>query len=229
MMSPAKQSKRERDAEATRQAILDAAEKIFAEHGFDGARVDAIAAESGYNKSLLFQHFDNKLNLYIEVLKRSDKELNDVQAQVFAPWLEDETIVTDPYRLKPFLESIAASLFDYLVEHPRLMRMLLWEMAEGWQTYTKIISQFETEDLGMFERLLRKAHGAGLLRSDFAPVIQLTMFVQICQSYLAFIPLYQMFVKDEDLSSDASLARARKYIVDLLVAGMMKDFPETKP
>jgi TetR/AcrR family transcriptional regulator len=229
MMSAATQSKRERDAEAARQAILDAAEKIFAEHGFDGARVDAIAAESGYNKSLLFQYFGDKLGLYTEVLRRSDRELNEVQARIFAPWLEDETIVTDAYRLKPLLESMAAALFDYFVEHPRLMRMLLWEMAEGWKTYTKIIPQFETEDLGLFERLLRKAHSAGLLRTDFAPVIQLTMFLQICQTYLAFLPLYQMFVTGEDLTSDAALARARKYIVDLLVAGMMKDIPEAKP
>ena len=43
-MSPDTQPRRERDAEFARQAILDAGEKVFAEHGFDGARIDAIAA-----------------------------------------------------------------------------------------------------------------------------------------------------------------------------------------
>ena len=69
-MSDDRRPKRERDAEVARKAILDAAEEIFAEHGFDGARIDAIAAVSGYNKSLIFHYFDDKLGLYTAVLKR---------------------------------------------------------------------------------------------------------------------------------------------------------------
>jgi AcrR family transcriptional regulator len=34
---------RTHDAEGAREAILNAAEKVFAEHGFDGARIDVIA------------------------------------------------------------------------------------------------------------------------------------------------------------------------------------------
>ncbi len=37
---------RAHDAEGAREAILNAAEAVFAEHGFDGARIDAIAAIS---------------------------------------------------------------------------------------------------------------------------------------------------------------------------------------
>jgi AcrR family transcriptional regulator len=227
MMSPATKSKR--DAEVSRQAILDAAEKIFAENGFDGARIDTIAAESGYNKSLLFQYFGDKLGLYTEVVMRADREMSEIQARVFAPLLADESIASDPYRLKQLLESIATVLFDYMVEHPRLVRTLLWEMAEGWQTYAKIVPSVEASDLELFEKLFHNAYNAGLLRFDFVPAIQLTLFLQVCQSYLAYLPLYQMVLPGEDLTSDAAQARARKYIVDLLVAGMMKDLPETKP
>ena len=55
---------RPRDATGARTALLEAAEAIFAEHGFAGARVDAIAAAAGYNKSLLFHYFGDKLQLY---------------------------------------------------------------------------------------------------------------------------------------------------------------------
>jgi hypothetical protein len=108
------------------------------------------------------------------------------------------------------------------------MRIFTWEMAEGWQTYAKIASQFPTEDVDQFERLFHKARSAGLLRSGFVPVIQLTMVLQICQSYLAFLPLYQMLLPGKDFSSAAALARAREYLVDFIVAGMMVDLPETK-
>src|SRR3984893_15803 len=227
MSEPGSRRGRAHDAEGAREAILNAAEVVFSEHGFDGARIDAIASVSGYNKSLLFQYYGDKLNLYAEVVKRADREMNEMTAHVLAPLLEDESIVSDPYTFKALLETIATALFDYLEAHPRLMRIILWEMAEGWKTYARFVTQIPTDDLGLFERLFRKAHSAGLLRSDFASLIQLSLFVQICQSYLAFLPLFEMLLPGEDLSSAAALARARKYIVSLGVAGMIKDLPET--
>ena len=217
------------DARAAREAILNAAEVVFAEHGFSGARIDVIAAESSYNKSLLFQYFGDKLGLYREVLKRADRETNEVQACVLAPLLVDETIASNACMFKALLEKIATALFDYLVEHPRLTRILLWEMAEGWQTYAKIAPQMNTDELELFEKLFRKAHKAGLLRSDFVPVVQFSLCFQICQSYLASLPLYRVLLPDEDLSSAVALTCARKYVVDLIVAGMIKDTPETTP
>src|SRR5258708_3094500 len=56
---------RERDAEVAREAILKAAEEVFAREGFAGARIDTIAAESGYNKSLIFHYFGGKEGLYL--------------------------------------------------------------------------------------------------------------------------------------------------------------------
>ncbi|MGB8347358.1 MAG: TetR/AcrR family transcriptional regulator [Ktedonobacteraceae bacterium] len=224
------QPKRERDAETARQAILDAAEQIFSENGFDGARVDAIAAASGYNKSLIFHYFGDKLGLYAEVVKRADREMTELQERVLTPLFEDETIPTNAQAFKALLETIVAAIFDYLVEHPRFIRTVLWEQAEGWQTYSKLISQLATEDVDQFETLFRKAYSAGLLRSDFVTSIQLTMVLQICLSYLTFIPLYQMALfPGEDLFSAAALARAREYIVSFVVHGMMTDLPETKP
>jgi len=222
--------KRERDAEVARQAILDAAEEVFAKNGFDGARIDAIAAASGYNKSLMFHYFDDKLGLYAEVLRRADRELTELQVRMVAPVLEDESIASNAHAFKALLEKIVTVLFDYLVAHARFMGMLLWEQAEGWQTYERIISQFSTEDTEQFEVLFRKAHSAGLLRSDFFPLMQLTMIMQICISYLTYLPLFQMFLlPGEDLFSAVALARAREYIVGFIVHGMMIDLPETKP
>ena len=68
-----------------------------------------------------------------------------------------------------------------------------------------------------------RARSAGLLRSDVDPFIQIVVAEQMCWSYLSSIPLYQMLLVDEDLSSAAALARAREYIVDFVVHGMMVD------
>jgi TetR/AcrR family transcriptional regulator len=229
MSEPGSRRGRAHDAAGAQEAILNAAEEVFAEHGFDGARIDTIAKASGYNSSLIFHYFGDKLNLYAEVVKHADREMTEFQLSMFAPLLEDETIASNPQAFKAILVGIVTALFDYLVAHPRLMRMILWEQAEGWQTYTKFISQFPTGDTEPVIKLFRNAHSAGLLRSDFVPLIQLTMVLQICLSYLTFIPLFQMILPPgEDLSSTGALARARDYIIDLVVHGMMIDLPQAK-
>src|SRR5262249_32659246 len=138
--------RRGRNAQRARAVILAAAEAIFAEQGFDGARSDAIAKASGYNISLLFQYFGDKLGLYTEVLKRADRELHGLQARVLSPLVEDESLASQAEGFSAFLATVVHITFDYLVEHPRFLRILTWEMAEGWHTYTQIVTQFLPED-----------------------------------------------------------------------------------
>ena len=222
-------ARRERDAEMARLSILDAAEQVFAENGFDGARIDAIAELSGYNKSLIFHYFEDKLGLYTEVMRRADNEMSALQRRVLAPLLMDESVVNNPRAFKGALETIVGSTFDYLAEHPRLIRMMVWEQAENWQTYAKIITQFDTGDIEPFRAFFQRAYRAGLLRFDFDATIQLTTMLQMCLSYLSYIPLYQMIIhSDEELSSAPALARAREYIVAFVVHGMMIDHPGTE-
>ena len=229
MSDPEPRRGREHDAKGTREAILNAAEAVFAEHGFDGARYDAIAQAAGYNKSLIGQYFGDKLGLYTEVNRRIDRGAKELGARLLAPLLEDETITSDAHRFRAFLETAIGALFDYLLEHPRLMRIIHWEQAEGWQTFAKISSQIEEENIGQFMALFHQAQRAGLLRSDFDPLIQLILAEQICWSYLAAIPLYRTILPGEDLSSASALARAREYIVSFVVRGLMGNPEATGP
>jgi AcrR family transcriptional regulator len=208
--------------EASREAILAAAEIVFAEHGFDGARVDTIAHLSGYDKKLLFRYYGDKLGLYAEVLKRADQEAHALLATVFAPVLSAENAALQPEPWRHFLTTMVQTLFDYLLAHPRFMRMLTWEMAEGWQTFMQIAARFPPEYTDQFEMLFQQARSVGLLRSDFAPVIQFTMLLQICQTYLVSLPLYQTLLPGSELSSTSALAQAREYLADFVVAGIMR-------
>lgn len=69
---PARQA-RVRDAERSRQALLDAARVEFAEHGLAGARVDAIAARAGLNKQLISYYFGGKQGLYDAISAQVDE------------------------------------------------------------------------------------------------------------------------------------------------------------
>jgi TetR/AcrR family transcriptional regulator len=222
MVEPERRDGRTRDANLARVKILDAAEAAFAMHGFDGARIEAIARASGYNVSLLFQYFDDKLGLYAAVLKRIDTEISELQER-FVPMFEDENFASNADKLRIFLETMVRTLFDYLLEHPRFLRILTWEMAEGWQTYIQVVPRLHLEDSDQFETLFRPAQSAGLIRANLSPVIQMALILQICQTYLAFLPLYQMLLPHDDISSAKALAQAREYLVALMVRGMMVD------
>jgi AcrR family transcriptional regulator len=55
--------------------ILKAAEEIFAEQGFDGARVDEIAKRAGVNKALIYYYFESKERILEELSKRHLSEI----------------------------------------------------------------------------------------------------------------------------------------------------------
>src|SRR5258708_1410068 len=223
MAEPGSREGRARDAHRARKAILDAAEAVFAQHGFDGARIDAIANASGYNNGLLFRYFGNKLGLYTEVLKRADRDMGELLARVFAPLLEDETISSDAHRWRRFLRTTFGAFFDYMVEHPHVMRMINWEPAEVWQPWEKIASPLEPTDLARLEALFSKAHRAGLPRPDPDVAVMVVLVEQICGSPPAALPLYQSFLAGRNFSSATALTHIREQIIDFLVSGIMSN------
>jgi AcrR family transcriptional regulator len=106
-------SGRVRDPERSRERILDAALTEFAEHGFAGARVEAIARRSGLNKQLISHHFGGKRGLYDAVMRerrlRGGGELRSV------PTRAAETL---------------PAFFDRARNDPEWVRVLLWEALD---------------------------------------------------------------------------------------------------
>jgi len=58
-------------AESTRERILSSAATLFAEHGFEGSSMPAIARSSGITAGAIYKHFKSKGELLLEVVKRS--------------------------------------------------------------------------------------------------------------------------------------------------------------
>ncbi len=59
-------------------AILLAAIDEFSERGFEGARMEAIAQRAGYNKSLAYRHFADKMGLFEAVLRHKVEQRTDL-------------------------------------------------------------------------------------------------------------------------------------------------------
>jgi TetR/AcrR family transcriptional regulator len=228
MSEPGSRRGRAHDAEGARQTILDAAEEVFAEHGFDGARIDMIAQVAGYNKSLIFQYFDDKLGLYEAVIRRADDQTRVWQNEALSTFAEVAPSMNTE-QVKDLLRRYVGLYFDYLVEHPRIMRIYMWEMAEGWQSFSKIVSQRDFDDVDQFAPVLAKLQSAGLLRSNLNPLLQLSSALFVSALYLAVLPLYKVLIPDIDAYSSEELAQAREFVVEFTVNGLLITPPEVKP
>lgn len=227
MSKPRNKRGRTHDAEGARQTILDAAEEVFAEHGFDGARIDAIAETAGYNKSLIFQYFEDKLGLYGAVIRRADDQTRVWQNEAISNFLAAKPTM-EAEQIQELLRKYIGLYFDYLIEHPRILRIYMWEMAEGWQTFSKIVSQRDFDDVDQFAPVLERLRKAGMLRSKLNPLLQLSPALFVSALYLALLPLYKVIIPDLDVYSVTEMAKAREFVIEFTVNGLLIMLPEAK-
>ncbi len=71
----------------TRQEIVDATLALFAEHGFHGTAVDDIARRAGISRATLYQYFESKEHIFVELVEEGGSALMRVVRTVgpFAP------------------------------------------------------------------------------------------------------------------------------------------------
>ncbi len=62
--------KTRKDPQATREALLDAAEKVFYDKGVARASLQEIAREAGLTRGALYWHFEGKADLFRHMLER---------------------------------------------------------------------------------------------------------------------------------------------------------------
>ncbi len=214
---------RERDAEVAREAILEAGEEVFAREGFDGARIDVIAAESGYNKSLIFHYFTDKEGLYRAVIKRLKVRLNTELLEPLKAFIESSDELST-HRVRLFLEMAIGSYLDFMTRHPRNLRMMAWEAAECWQTYIAgpLDKEIETHRASLFcaADFLRRAQAAGVICQEIDVRFLIINLMNMCVMHLLNMPRYQWFFDEPATEREESLTYMRKQIAQIVLYGI---------
>ena len=101
-----------------RDRILDAALKIFSEKGFDGARIDAVAAQAGVNKALIYYYFKGKKELLNTLLSDFLKVCESVVMRFIREF---------DFQNMENTEEVFDKIFHFLQEHESLLRLILLE------------------------------------------------------------------------------------------------------
>ena len=118
-------TERIRDPERSRAAILDAAEKLFAEKGFEAASLNEVGAAAGVSRGTPGYFFRTKAELYQAVLDRCFAEVRDAvrqgRARALASNESPETI----------LAGAVSDYFDFLAARPNFVRLIEREALSG--------------------------------------------------------------------------------------------------
>ncbi len=191
----------------THEQILYAAEKVFAEKGFDGARVKDIAARVGVTHAVVHYHFRTKRDLYRAVVDRMVGELVDLAT----------SIPREPIDPGPKLERFFYGFFDFAVRHPSFARLANLETGQGDQHY---LLDLVREHLAPWYAKARRFIVAGIAAGVFRPVDPeqlLTAIYGMIVSYVSDNPFIEAIVGEEGLLEDAMLERRRDELMQMIL------------
>lgn len=177
-----------RNAEASRERILEAAMAEFSAYGIAGARVDRIAAAAGCNKNLIYIYFESKDNLFDAVLRKH-------LARVY----EENAFTPDD------LPGYAARVFEFTRHNPDLMRLMAWHSLEHRGEVLPERAATQAKKL----ETLREAQRAGAIGNAFAPGFLMAAVMTLATAYSATNP----FGPSHDPEGAANPDEARDAIV----------------
>lgn len=162
------------DAEATREALLCAAEQLLAEKGIKNTRLEDVAAAVGVTRGAIYWHFKNKEELINAILERLRDPLNASMGE----------LVERAAKGKFCLEELITALIhphQQLSENPateQLIRFAVrYALCRESEALSERIDQDREDNLQRMTRLMHLAQQLGQVRQDIPPE-QLALYVR---------------------------------------------------
>ncbi|MEM7355917.1 MAG: TetR/AcrR family transcriptional regulator [Acidobacteriota bacterium] len=178
------EARRRRDPEATRAAILEAAEELFLAHGPAETPTSRIARRAGVTKSLIHHHFGSKEELWDELKRRHFGKYYEAQRTMLASSRGTAQLLRD---------SIVA-YFRFLQSDPNSVRFMSWRFVEDGDDPC-LAQEADLYELGI-ERI-HEAQQQGELRDDLDPVSMIKAFLALSLHWFQTKPLLCQMVGEE--------------------------------
>lgn len=147
-----------RDAERTKNEILDVATREFSERGYAGTRVDEIAAKTHTTKRMIYYYFQGKEELYVEVLTRAYARIRNAEAALN---IEGE----DPISA---IRLLAEFTFDHHESAPDFIRLVSIENINRGEHLVKAgaFTDLNSPIRDLIDHILRHGQEDGRFRRD---------------------------------------------------------------
>ena len=199
---------RKRDPAATRQKLLVAARREFAQNGLAGARVDDIAARAGVNKQLVYHYFGDKDALYLAVLEWVYEEIRAQERKLNLEGLAPDRAI----------RKLIEASFDHLAAHPDFIVLLNDENRGGAShvSGSRKLAAMHSPLVDMVSKILSEGVRSGVFRKGINPVQLYISIAGLGYFFFSNTPtLSAIFGKD--FTSKASKSVRRKHVVDLVM------------
>lgn len=162
-----------------RELVLDAGEAVFAERGYESARMQQIAEEAGVSLATIYTVFPGKWELWRAIHERRGRELLEASAR--------HLDLTDASPVDLLLGGTAASARFHMA-HPTYLRMSLrqghaWAVGTGLHTGEEV----DTWERGvaMLEAVFARGAADGLFETDDPPPLMARALMALHQVRLA--------------------------------------------
>ncbi len=209
-------TQRKRDAVRTKAAILDAAISEFAERGPAGTRMDEVASRAGVNKSLIYQYFGSKSELYAEALNSVLNTITQKAAEHSVDFAKGAQTGDLRTYVRRYLDTHIA-LLEAMPEYPRLMA---WENLDGGRTLARLPLQATYQAfLQRLAAILGPLRERGLLRQDF----DLSMVVQAVMALTHYFVIHRgttQHLFQRDPYSQATRSAWLEQCTDMILASL---------
>jgi TetR/AcrR family transcriptional regulator len=158
----------------TRAEIVAAAERHFAERGFEAARLEDVAADVGIRRAAIFYHFGDKQELYAAVLD-----------QVFGDWT---SALPEGGPVAARLEASLVGWIDYVARRPTVARLILREAATAQPGVVTQFVRSGSAPVEWFRAMIEEGVAAGELRPIVDPHRFMSLMGGITVFHFAAMP-----------------------------------------
>lgn len=196
-----------RDPERTATTILAAAVQEFAEKGYGGARVDAIAERSGANKRMIYHYFGDKEALYLAVLEQIYAGIRSAELQLNLRDLEP----------KPAMHKLVRFTWDYFLDHPEFLSLLHTENLHKAKYLKRSAraADLNSPVIALISELLQRGVAKGEFRKGIDPLKLYITIASIGFFYLSNRWTLSLIFR-RDLTEDAEIKAWGNHIISVI-------------
>lgn len=196
---------RELAAQATREAILRAATKVFAKHGFAGGRIEQISKAAKSYDRMIYYYFGSKEGLFIAVIEDTYRRFNEAE----------QALALDVSKPQAALQAVIRFVWQYYQKNPEFIALLNTEnMYRGKHIgRSSRAREYSSPVIAITDAVLKSGAAQGVFRHDLAARDLYLMIASLAYFYLSNRHTLSAFL-GEDLEAPAALVHWEAFVID---------------